>query len=73
MAQKINVQLPEDVVIGDGWTLEWDAVDPVTGNSVAGIVISAAVVTAADESVGNAGGGDLGAVGPYMLVPGPAA
>lgn len=68
MAQKINVNLPEDVVIGDGWIVEWDAVDPTTGNSVAGVVISQANVTAADKSEAT-----IEAVqpGPFMLLPGP--
>jgi hypothetical protein len=72
MAQKLNVNMPEDVVIGDGWTVEWDAVDPTTGASVSGVVISQANVTAADESLG-LGTGTAGPVGPYMLVPGPGA
>lgn len=68
MAQKINVNLPEDVVIGDGWTVEWDAVDPTTGASVSGVVISQANVTAADEGAVAA---EAPLVGPFMLVPGP--
>lgn len=72
MAQKIDVALPEDVVIGDGWTLEWDAVDPSTGASVSGVTISDANVTAA-EGFGGGGTTDGGIVGPYMLVPGPGA
>lgn len=50
MAQKINVNLPESVVVGDGWTIEWDAVDPTTGASVSGVVITQANVTATDLS-----------------------
>lgn len=72
MAQKINVNLPESVVIGDGWTVEWDAVDPTTGASVAGIVVSNANVTAADESVG-VGTGTNGQPDAFLLVPGPGA
>ena len=68
MAQKINVNLPEDVVIGDGWTVEWDAVDPTTGASVSGVVISQANVTAADQS---AQALEIPLAGPYMLLPGP--
>lgn len=71
MAQKIDVALPEDVVIGDGWTVEWDAVDPTTGASVPGVVVSDANVTAADVSSGT-GTGSFDA-GPFMLVPGPGA
>lgn len=68
MAQKINVNLPEDVVIGDGWIVEWDAVDPTTGASVAGVVISQANVTAADQS---APALETPQAGPFMLLPGP--
>jgi len=70
VAQKIDVALPEDIVIGDGWTVEWDAVDPNTGASVSGVIISDANVTAADLSVGASGSFDSG---PFMLVPGPGA
>lgn len=68
MAQKIDVALPEDVEIGDGWTVEWDAVDPTTGATVTGVIVTDANVTAADLS----GGGGTGGFdsGPFMLVPG---
>jgi hypothetical protein len=70
MAQKIDVALPEDVVIGDGWIVEWDAIDPTTGAAVAGVVISDANVTAPADFASDGGSGDFG---PFMLVPGPAA
>lgn len=68
MAQKIDVALPEDVVIGDGWIVEWDAVDPTTGASVSGVIVTEANVTAADASSG--GGSGAFDSGPFMLVPG---
>lgn len=71
MAQKINVPLPDEFVIGDGWTVEWDAVDASTGASVAGVVVSDANLTAVDLSSGAGTGGET--VGPFMLVPGPGA
>lgn len=40
MAQKIRAALPPDLDLSGSWTVEWDAVDPVTGASVAGVVIS---------------------------------
>jgi len=40
MAQKIRAALPPDLNLGGNWIVEWDAVDPVTGDSVAGVVIS---------------------------------
>jgi hypothetical protein len=71
MAQKLDVVLPRDTIIGDGWTIEWDAVDPTTGASVSGVVVTQANITAEDMS----GGGGSGAfeTGPFMLVPGPGA
>lgn len=71
MALKINVNLPEDVVIGDHWIIEWDAVDPVTGASIAGVKVSSANVTASDAASAAADTSDAGFVGPFMLVPGP--
>lgn len=41
MAQKIRAALPPDLDLGGNWIVEWDAVDPVTGASVPGVVISA--------------------------------
>lgn len=73
MAQKIDVNLPEDVVLGDSWTVEWDAVDPTTGASVPGVKVTLANITAGDQSSGTGTGGNGFVAGPYMLVPGPGA
>jgi hypothetical protein len=70
VAQKIDVPFPEDVLIGDGWTIEWDAVDPTTGASVSGVIVKEANVTAGDASDGTV---TTVQVGPFMLVPGPSA
>jgi hypothetical protein len=40
MAQKIKAALPNRLNLGGSWIVEWDAVDPVTGASVTGVVIS---------------------------------
>lgn len=71
MALKINVNLPEDVVVGDHWIIEWDAVDPVTGASIAGVKVSSANVTASDEASAAASSDGSGFVGPFLAVPGP--
>ena len=68
MAQKLDVALPDDVEIGDGWIVEWDAVDPTTGASVSGVKVSAANLTAADLSEGGGGGVEPG---PFVMVLGP--
>jgi hypothetical protein len=40
VAQKIRAALPPDLNLGGSWIVEWDAVDPVTGDSVPDVVIS---------------------------------
>jgi hypothetical protein len=70
MGAKQSASFPEGLVIGDGYQLVWDAVDPNTGASVAGVVVTNVNVSAADVS-GSPAGGDT--QGPFMLVPGPGA
>lgn len=68
MAEKIDASLPAGIVIGDGWQIVFAAVDPTTGDDVAGVVVSNANVVASDS------GGTTGLEqphGPFMLVPGP--
>jgi hypothetical protein len=71
MAQKVKTAMPDDLHLGGGYVIEWDAVDPVTGDSVPGVVVSDTSLGVASLGAGP-GGGD-GLVGPFMLVPGPAA
>jgi hypothetical protein len=40
VAQKLKAALPPKLDLGGSWIVEWDAVDPVSGDSVAGVVIS---------------------------------
>ena len=61
--------LPPDLDLPGGYTFRFDAVDPVTGATVSGVLVSAVAVGAADLA-GNAQGLDFG---PFMLVPGPGA
>ena len=61
--------LPPDLDIDGGYILRFDAVDPVTGATVAGVKVSAVAIGAADLA-GTAG---ALAAGPFMLVPGPGA
>ena len=69
MAQKLTGNWPDTLDIGDGWTIEWAAVDPTTGAAVSGVVVTNANVVANDVSpaVSDA------QAGPFMLVPGPGA
>jgi hypothetical protein len=69
VALKIDVAMPENMDIGDGWAIEWAAVSPTDGSAVSGVTISNASVTATDLSGGTASFES----GPFMLVPGPGA
>ena len=53
--------------VDTGYTIRFTAVDPTTGNVVAGVKISKASIYATLISVGEP------PVGPFMLVPGPGA
>ena len=50
-----------------GMKIVLEALDPVTGNNVPGVVISSVVISGAPTGSGEAGGN----AGPFMLVPGP--
>ena len=65
----INAGLPEDLDIGDGYTLRVTALDPVSGNPVTGVTVSNLIFTA-EQLAGTPEGLE---VGPFMLVPGPGA
>ena len=69
MAEKIDIAMPEELVIGDGWQIVWAAVDSA-GAAVSGVLITEANVVAADLSAGDT---VSDVVGPFMLVPGPGA
>lgn len=68
MAQKIDVSMPQDLDLPDGWTIRVTAVDlsgsVVSAVKVANMAIIADAPLGADTSFN---------VGPFMLVPGPGA
>jgi hypothetical protein len=67
MAQKMKTALPARLNLGGSWIVEWDAVDPVTGDSVPGVIVS-------ETSLHVEGSAEsLKQLGPFMLVPGPGA
>ena len=70
MPVKIDVAMPEDVEIGDGWVVEWAAVSPTDGSDVSGVTVTKTNVVAADVSDAVTEDEPLG---PFMLVPGPGA
>lgn len=70
MPAPVNGPIPEDLDLPDGYIVQWNAIDPVTGLDVAGVVVTNVSI------FGTALGGDTGAgiaAGPFMLVPGPGA
>jgi hypothetical protein len=69
MAQKLAAALPPSMELEFNYTLEWAALDPVTGNPVAGVVVSQATLLVNDLVAGD---GSQLAVGPFVLVNGPA-
>lgn len=63
----LDVPMPADLDLADGWTLRVTALDPVTGAVVSGVNVSQLALEVALGEGTSAG--DL-AVGPYLLVPG---
>ena len=70
MSQKLDVSMPQDLDLPDGWTIRVTAVD-TGGNLVSGVNVSQMSIIA-DAPLGANTGGGL-EVGPFMLVPGPGA
>jgi hypothetical protein len=66
MAQPLTVALPPGLILKDGATIRVTALDPATGDLVAGVDV--ANVTLEVDLLA----GDL-PVGPFLLVPGPRA
>jgi hypothetical protein len=66
----LDCPMPEDLDLGDGWTLRISALDPTTGAVVPGVTVSNVAY-----EVMNVGAGDVGQLefGEFKLVPGPGA
>ncbi len=71
MAQPLDVSMPPFLDLGDGYVVQWSAIDPVTGADVAGVKVTG--VSLYGTLLGTAAGSTNQPVGPYMLVPGPGA
>ena len=61
--------LPPDLDLDGGYTIRFDAVDPTSGATDTGVIVSEATIFAANLAGSTAGL----EVGPFMLVPGPGA
>lgn len=70
MAAPMKTSMPQNVVIGATYTLQIAALDPNTGNAVAGVKFSNMAIEIADP--GTVTAEELN-FGPFMLVPGPGA
>ena len=71
MSSPVTAGMPADLDLPDGYVMEWAAIDPTTGADVAGVVVSN--VSIFGTALGTGSGNGSTVVGPYMLVPGPAA
>lgn len=70
MAHAIVAPMPQALDLAGEYTFVFDAQDPSTGASVAGVTVSDAQLFG--EAIGQATG-DVYNSGPFMLVPGPGA
>lgn len=71
MSEALTASLPQLLDLPDGYVMEWSAINPTTGADVAGVVVSN--VSIFGTALGTGAGGGGATIGPYMLVPGPAA
>lgn len=55
MAQKLTASMPEGMDLDFSYTIQYSALDPVTGDDVAGVVVSSAAILATQLSSGGAG------------------
>jgi hypothetical protein len=69
VAEKLDISMPPDVDLTQGFTLRVTAVD-ASGALVAGVKVGTVVITA---NVLGTGSLESGTFGPFMLVPGPGA
>ena len=69
MAQKLTASIAENMSLDNQFVIEWAAVDPATGDDVAGVLVSNVGMLVEPVGLTTA---DALVVGPFMLVPGPA-
>lgn len=67
MSAPSDASMPQNLDLGQGYSLRVTALDATTGNLVAGVKVGQVVITAT-----NVQGGDIQS-GPFLLVPGPGA
>lgn len=67
MAQKLTATIPPDLDLAEFYTIRFTALDPNTGDEVAGVNVSGCQIIA--SNIANTAGDAL-AAGPFMLIPG---
>lgn len=70
MAQPFEAPFPQLLDLPDGYVVTWDAIDPTSGASVAGVKVKNVSLFGTLLGSGQTAITDLG---PLMLVPGPGA
>ena len=70
MAREINVGMPGGLDIGATYTLRVTAIDPSSGNLIAGVNVGAVTITCDEGTISD--GGQV-TYGDWFLVPGPGA
>lgn len=64
MAKKVTASMPEGMDLDVSYTIQYAALDPVTGDPVAGVLVSTAAILATQIS---SGGAAALAVGPVWV------
>ena len=62
MSQIVTANMPDTLNIGDGYIIELDAINPTTGASVSGVVVTNVNVAAAEQ-----GGGTVDVGTPILI------
>lgn len=72
MAAPVTAGLPPNLDLDSGWEIVLAALDPTTGNAVAGVKVANASLMVRNLGGGAAAqSGDTLEAGPFQLVPGP--
>lgn len=67
MPQPINAPMPEDLDLPDGYVIQWNAVDPVTGANVGGVVVTAVSIFGTALGISGPGSGTFALLDPRLL------
>jgi hypothetical protein len=73
VAAPVLAPMPDGLDLASGYTLRVTALDPTTGNLVAGVNVGLEVITGTSSEPMAGGGEGSYTIGPYLLVAGPSA